>query len=163
MTFYEYAKSEFELYFKTQRPPKDDEEIRLRKHLEETIESIGMMVDQSIFDANIIRTFIDKMLRFRTFSPLTGADDEWELFDDGEEQPVKAYINKRCPSVIKYVDASGKELAVDINAIIFKDLNGKYYKDLNRAKIIEFPYNPPISPEEIIDEEKEENKNNKNA
>lgn len=157
MTFNEYAKQEFELYFKTQRPAKDDDEQKLRQHLEETIESIGMIVDQSIFDANVLKAFIDRMMRFRTFSPLTGADDEWEEYVDDAEGSVKTYINKRCPSVIKYVDKTGKTFAVDINALIFKDVHGKYYKDLNRAKIIEFPYNPPISPEEVLDAEEEKN------
>jgi hypothetical protein len=164
MTFYDYAKSEFELYFKTQKPPKNDEEIKLRKNLEETIESIGMIVDQSIFDANVIRTFIDRMLRFRTFSPLTGADEEWELYKESDGESVQAYINKRCPSVIKYIDATSKEIAVDLNGIIFKDSLGNYYKDPNRARVIEFPYNPPITPEAVLDEEetkeKEETNNN---
>lgn len=158
MTFNEYAKSEFELYFKSQKPAKDDKEVELRKNLEETIESIALIVDQSIFDAQVLRAFIDRMLKFRTFTPLTGADDEWELHDDGKDGSVQSYINKRCPSVIKFVEASGKETAVDLNGIIFKDGHGNYYKDPNRARVIEFPYNPPLTPEEVLDEEQKEEK-----
>lgn len=159
MTYNEYAKKEFEVYFKNQKPVKDEQEEKLRKHLEETIESIGMIVDQSVFSANILRAFIDRMLRYRTFYPLSGEDDEWELLQDNEgdeEGSVKAYVNKRCPTVIKYVEASGKETAVDLNALVFKDSNGRYFKDPSRAKVIEFPYNPPICAEEVLDEQKEE-------
>jgi hypothetical protein len=161
MTFNEYAKKEFEIYFQNQKPPKDEDEVKMRKHLEETIESIGMIVDQSIFDSRVLLTFIERMLKFRTFYPLTGAEDEWEEYKEFQNpNGVKAYINKRCPSVIKYTDVKGGVTCVDINALIFKDSKGEYYKDLNRAKIIEFPYNPPINPEEVLNEEaKTEEKN----
>lgn len=82
--------------------------------------------------AMLVVQILEKVLRFRPLTPLTGEDDEWMEVEDG------LFQNKRCPSVFK--DA---ERAWDI------DLPPENADDVSitqRWRTINFPYEPGDKP-----------------
>lgn len=75
----------------------------------------------------------ERLMKFKTLSPLNGTDDEWMEVGDG------MYQNKRCGHVFKDgVD----EQAYDIDGYIFREPNGCCYTNRDSRKYITFPYTP---------------------
>lgn len=82
---------------------------------------------------------LEKLLRFKPLTPLTGADEEWV------EVYAGLWQNKRCSHVFK--DETG---AYDIKGFIFRDPDGSCWQNSDSRRYITFPYTPKT---EYIDRE----------
>lgn len=123
MALLDYAESELNLIGMT-----DDDDMNgmMRKHL---LHMVKEFADEghSGFSASYALQCLQKLLRFKPLSPLTGEDDEWHEVSERSGYPH--YQNKRCSSVFK----EGKDgEAYDIDGKVFwewcKDEDGKPYK-----------------------------------
>lgn len=86
---------------------------------------------------------LDRLLRYKPLSPLTGEDDEWNDIGD-------CFQNKRCYSVFK---EDGK--AYWNSAKVFsRDGGESWFSDKDSRMEIEFPFSVPNQPEYIILEDK---------
>ena len=130
MNLIEYAKKELALV--------GDQEInRDILAIIELFESQG----HSGFSAEYAINFLERLLRFKPLTPLTGESDEWT-----EVAPHGAKQNKRCSSVFLKKDG----IAHDIDGIVVSDNGGITWFQSNRfRKQVTFPYYPPAHPEEI--------------
>ena len=97
------------------------------------IELVRLFADQehSWATAHHCLEVFNKLALFDPLTPLTGADDEWEVMYDGE------WRNTRCHRV--YMDAGG---GYDIDAKIFRGPNGYCSVNPGQHTDIEFPYLP---------------------
>lgn len=131
----EYAKNELA------RIPCDED--GMQEHMNSNIlEMVRLFSEQghSGFSAGYALSVLERLLRFKPISPLTGEDDEWREVCHGSWQ------NKRCSSVFK--DKDGK--AHDIDAIIVSDNGGITWFSSGRfRKEVTFPYYPPTHPEKV--------------
>lgn len=85
---------------------------------------------------------INRLLRFKPITSLTGEDSEWMLVEDQEG----LLQNKRCFSVFKEADGD----CFDTDAVIFsKDGGLSWFHPQGLNMPIEFPYHPTPSPEEF--------------
>lgn len=83
---------------------------------------------------------LERLLRFKPLSPLTGEDDEWNDTGHGSFQ------NKRCYSVFKNKDGR----CYDIDATAVSDNGGiTWYRSKRFEKEVTFPYAVPLHPEKI--------------
>ncbi len=90
--------------------------------------------------AGYVLSALERLLRFKPISPLTGEDDEWYDEEFGSVQ------NKRCPSVFKRPDGT----CYDVDAIIVSDDGGITWFISNRfRKEVTFPYIVPTHPEKV--------------
>ena len=133
----EYAKSELS------RIPKDKDGMQELMN-KDILEVIRIFSEQghSGFSASYALSILDRLLRFKPISPLTGDDNEWgnPYGEDGTRQ------NKRCSSVFKNADGS----CHDIDAMVVSDNGGITWFSSGRfRKTVTFPYNPPIHPEKV--------------
>lgn len=131
----EYAKSELA------RIPCDED--GMQEHMNSNIlEMVRLFSEQghSGFSAGYALSVLERLLRYKPISPLTGEDDEWREVCHGSWQ------NKRCSSVFK--DSDGK--AHDIDAIIVSDNGGITWFSSGRfRKEVTFPYYPPTHSEKV--------------
>ncbi len=96
--------------------------------------------DHSGFSAEYAVSVLERLLRLKPLTPLTGEDDEWMCTEFGD------YQNKRCSSVFK--EANGT--CCDIDAVLVSDNGGITWCRSSRfRKIITFPYTVPIQPERV--------------
>lgn len=120
----------------------------MRKHI---LHMVKEFADEghSGFSGSYALQCLEKLLRFKPLSPLTGEDDEWT--DVSRMSGVPHYQNKRCSSVFK----EGKDgEAYDIDGKVFwewcKDEDGKPYKSFYTCREsrvpITFPYTVPDKP-----------------
>ncbi len=141
MSLYEFAKSELDLI-------KKDEEGMQDMMNHDILEIVKMFGEQghSGFSAGYALNILERLLRFKPITPLTGEDSEWNETGYG-------YQNKRCSSVFK--DHDGK--VYDIDAIIVSDNGGiTFFSKSNFKKEVTFPYLPPIHAEKVYIEYTEE-------
>lgn len=145
MALLDYAESELNLIGMT-----DDDDMNgmMRKHL---LHMVKEFADEghSGFSASYALQCLQKLLRFKPLSPLTGEDDEWSEVSERSGYPH--YQNKRCSSVFK----EGKDgEAYDIDGKVFwewcKDEDGKPYKSYYTCRDsrvpVTFPYTVPDEP-----------------
>ena len=136
MSLLDYAKRELEQIGKD----KDGMQEMINKDILEIVEKFS---DQghSGFSASYTLSILERLLRFKPISPLTGEEEEWnECSGDGVLQ------NKRCSSVFKQKDGTFE----DIDGIIVSDNGGITWFSSGRfRKNITFPYLPPIHPEKV--------------
>ena len=129
-----HAKRELELI------KKDDDGIQeiLNKDILELIESFEKQ-NHSGFSGSYVIRILNRLLEFKTLTPLTGEPDEWNTINEYIKQ------NKRYSSVfLKY------GVPMDIDAIIVSDDGGlTWYHSTQFRKTIYFPYTPPEEPEKI--------------
>lgn len=131
-----YAKSELALIEKDERGM---QEMMNR----DILQIIGIFSEQghSGFSANYAIQVLERLLRFKPLTPLTGADDEWIEPDD---RGVRK--NKRCSSVFQEEEGT----AYDIDGIVVTDNGGiTWFKSKEFRKDVAFPYVPPIHPEKV--------------
>lgn len=95
-------------------------------------------------------SILERLLRFKPITPLTGEDDEWIKVSD--EMGQRCFQNKRCSSVFKTTDAQGNTIEVhDIDAIAYSDNGGlTWFTSSNFRENVTFPYEPPTHPEKSI-------------
>lgn len=110
------------------------------------------------FSAGYVLSKLERLLRFKPISPLTGADDEWNEVRLGRRNGVRTYQNKRCSSVFKDVDAQGNVTRCeDIDGITVSDNGGvTWFSSSNFRKAVTFPYFPPLHAEKVYIEYTEE-------
>lgn len=140
----EYAKSELA------RISKDEDGIQdaINKNILDIVELFASQ-GHSGFSAGYVMSVLERLLRFKPLTPLTGEDDEWTEVSDKMGQ--KCFQNKRCSSVFKTTDAQGNFLeAYDIDGIAYSDNGGLTWFASNRfQKNVTFPYEPPTHPEKV--------------
>lgn len=145
MSLVQYAESELDRIGMT-----DDDDMNgaMRRHLLHMIHEFSEE-GHSGFSASYALQCLEKLLRFKPLSPLTGEDDEWT--DVAEISGKPHYQNKRCGSVFK--DGKDGE-AYDIDGKVFwewyKDDDGNVYKSHYTAfesrVPVKFPYIVPDEP-----------------
>ena len=108
-----YAKKEFALLRGVDSEP-DAMQSRMERHLLKMID-IFSEEGHSGFSANYAMSCLERLLRFKPLTPLTGEADEWNNVGDD------TYQNKRCYSVFKKGD--GKAYFLD--GKIFSDDGGE--------------------------------------
>lgn len=139
MALLDYAENELNLIGMT-----DDGDMNgmMRKHL---LHMVKEFADEghSGFSASYALQCMEKLLRFKPLSPLTGEDDEWT--DVTSISGVPHFQNKRCSSVFK----DGKDgQAYDIDGKVFwewaKGEDGTSYKSYYTSREsrvpVTFPY-----------------------
>ena len=145
MSLVSYAENELDLI-----GMKDDGDMNgmMRKHL---IHMVKEFSDEghSGFSASYALQCLQKLLRFKPLSPLTGEDDEWTEVSSISGYPH--FQNKRCSSVFK----DGKDgQAYDIEGKVFwewvKNEDGEPYKSYYTSRDsrvpVTFPYTVPDEP-----------------
>lgn len=99
------------------------------------MELIRVFSDQghSGYSAQIVLKLFAKVANWQPIQPLTGTDDEWTEYADGQ------YQNKRCGRVFK----EGKNgVAYDSEGKIFRTSSGGCYTNIDSRVAIKFPYIP---------------------
>lgn len=84
----------------------------------------------------ILEEYTHRLLNRKPLSNLTGEPDEWESCGDNQ------YQNKRCPSVFKDIDGSGKETFYDVDAYNYTLDGAGPYVGASPRYYITFPYYP---------------------
>ena len=131
----EYAKSELD------RIPKDEDGMQDMMN-NDILEILEKFADQghSGFSASYAISVLERLMRWKPISPLTGEEDEWSTTPGSTRQ------NKRCPSVFLKPDGT----AYDIDGIAVSDNGGITWFSSGRfRKEITFPYMPPIYSEKV--------------
>ena len=145
MSLVQYAESELDRIGMTDE---DDYNNMMRKHLLHMVREFSEE-GHSGFSASYALQCLEKLLRFKPLSPLTGDDDEWH--DVSSISDVPRFQNKRCGSVFK----EGKDgEAYDIDGKVFwewyKDEQGNavktYYTCYESRVPVKFPYTVPDKP-----------------
>ena len=112
----------------------DEMNNEMAEHILKMVKLFGEE-NHSGFSAAYAVSILEKLLRFKPLSPLTGNDDEWNEIT--EEMGRKLYQNKRCSHVFK--DENG---AYDIDGKVFVEPNGASYTNRDSRVYVEFPYTP---------------------
>ncbi|WP_338208310.1 hypothetical protein [Lactiplantibacillus paraxiangfangensis] len=120
----DYAKQELELLGSDDDPM----QAEMNKDIMQVIKLFSLQ-GHSGFSAGYAISVIDRLLRWRPLTPLTGKDDEWNEVGEGTFQ------NNRCPSVFK--DKTG---SYDIGAVSthYAGDNNRWSADVHYY--VEFPY-----------------------
>ncbi len=142
MNITEYAKSELE------RLGKDDEGMQelINKDILEIVERFASQ-GHSGFLASYALSVLERLLRFKPLTALTGEEEEWNDLEWG------AWQNKRCSSVFKHEDGTVR----DVDGIVVSDNGGiTWFTGKDFQKLITFPYTPPVKPERVYIEYTEE-------
>lgn len=131
----------------------DEESLKVQKMMNEDILKVIQTFSEAGhtgFTANYALSILDRLLRFKPISPLTGEDDEWENVSSYQEGKT-LYQNKRCPSVFK-----DDNHAYFVEAKIFSDDGGEtWYTSKESSVDIEFPFTVPLYPENVIKSKEE--------
>jgi len=146
MSLVSYAESELDRIGMT-----DDDDMNgmMRKHLIHMVKEFSEE-GHSGFSASYSLQCLEKLLRFKPLSPLTGEDDEWGDVSNVSGEPM--FQNKRCSSIFKH----GKDgEAYDIDGKVFwewytdKETGEKhksYYTGKESRVPVTFPYVVPDKP-----------------
>ena len=135
MDMVEYAKSELA------RIDRDEDGMQDKMN-EDILDIVEMFSKQghSGFSAGYVRSALERLLRFKPLTPLTGEDSEWDEIGNGKQQ------NKRCPSVFRNADGT----AYDINGIVVSYNGGiTWFSSKRFRKEVTFPYVPPTHAERV--------------
>ena len=112
------------------------------------LEILKVLEDQghSGFSINYLMDKLNRLVRRKPLTPLTGEDDEWSVVDStGHKQ------NNRCSSV--FMDTDGT--CVDLDFYVVSDNGGiNWFTSKKFTKKIKFPYMPPVTPKHIYIEYK---------
>lgn len=151
MNLIQYAESELA------RIPKDEDGMQdLLNH--DILEIVKTFSEQghSNLSAGYVLPKLERLLRFKPISPLTGNDDEW--IEIHNRDGVRTYQNKRRLSVFKDVDAQGNVITCeDAGGIIVSDDGGiSWFASGMFRKSVTFPYFPPLHSERVYIEYTEE-------
>jgi len=146
MSLVSYAESELDRIGMTED---DDMNGMMRKHLLHMVKEFSEE-GHSGYSASYALQCLEKLMRFKPLSPLTGADDEWTEVTRMSGYPH--FQNKRCGSVFK--DGKDGE-AYDIDSKVFwewyrDEETGEQYKShytsFESRVPVTFPYTVPDKP-----------------
>jgi len=139
-TTLDFAKQELDAIGMTSNN-KEEMNREMRKNIIDVLKTFSKQ-GHSGFSASYAISLLEKLLRHKPLSPLTGKDDEWN--DVSETSALKGkhklYQNKRLSSVFK--DETGK--AWDIDGIEFKDKTGCIFTSKDSKIPVTFPYTQKI-------------------
>ena len=139
MSMVSYAESELSRIKKSNDSETNEMQDLMNNQILEIVKVFAEQ-DNSGFSAGYELSILDRLLRFKPISPLTGEDDEWEKVGTG------VYQNKRCSSVFRNKDGTFE----DIDAVTVSDNGGiTWFKGGGFRKKVEFPYYPPTHPEKV--------------
>jgi len=146
MSLVSYAESELDRIGMTDN---DDMNGMMRKHLLHMVKEFSEE-GHSGFSASYALQCLEKLLRFKPLSPLTGEDDEWGDVSEVSGEPM--FQNKRCSSIFKH----GKDgEAYDIDGKVFwewytdnetGEKHKSYYTGKGSRVPVTFPYIVPDNP-----------------
>lgn len=146
MNMHDYAVREMDIAW----PESDDIQDEIKKDALEIIDAFTAQGHSGISGSYLIGV-LERLLRFKPLTPLTGEDNEWSKpwGDDNTQQ------NLRCSSIFRtHFDNS---TAHDIHGKVFSDDGGKTFYSTRDSQIpVKFPYYPQTSAEKVILENKEE-------
>lgn len=138
----------------------DEEALNMQKTVtKDVMQIVQIFTEQahSGFSSAYILDLLERLLRYKPLTPLTGDDDEWE---DCSQFGINDLQNKRCPAVFKRPDGT----AYWVEGKIFSDDGGKsWYTSADSHVDIQFPFSVPLhseniyvepSSKEAVDEEK---------
>lgn len=114
------------------------------------LDIVAMFAEQghSGMTASYVLNILERVLRFKPITPLTGADDEWKDVGRGQEQ------NRRCFSVFR--DNHDNATPYDIEGKVFSGDGGQTFYSCRESRVpVTFPYTPPTHPERVILKEAE--------
>lgn len=101
------------------------------------------------FSANYLINTLERLMRFKPLTPLTGEDIEWNKVFERSDGTV-TYQNKRCSSVFKDVRNGETISCHDIDGIAVSDNGGITWFSSGRfRKDVTFPYYPPTHADEV--------------
>lgn len=93
------------------------------------------------FSASYAISFLERLLRFKPLTPLTGEDDEWNQINDDR------WRNNRFSEVFKNADGQ----AYWSQGKVFSDDGGESWYTSSESRVhIEFPFTVPNKPEYVI-------------
>ena len=131
----------------------DSEALKAQKSITaDVMQIVNTFVGQqhSGFSAGYMLNILDRLLRYKPLTALTGEDDEWL---DCSEFGMVDKQNKRCTSVFKRPDGT----AYWVEGKIFSDDGGKsWYTSKDSHVEIEFPFEVPLYSENVYVEPSEE-------
>jgi hypothetical protein len=151
MSLHDHAVHELNLIGMTEDSP-DEMNRAMRKHILHMMQEFAEE-GHSGFSASYAIGLLEKLLRYKPLTPLTGADDEW--VDVGEQSGGILWQNKRASHVFK-----DNEGAYDIDGKVFWDWytdpetgeKSKSYFTCKESRVmIQFPYTPTTVYEERND------------
>jgi len=142
MNLLNYAKQELALLNKSG----DEMQNQMDAHICHMIEEFAEE-GHSGFSAEYAISILEKLLRYRPLTPLTGEDDEWrDTFGDIKQ-------NIRFSEVFKHADGQ----AYWSKGKIFSDDGGESWYTCKDSWVpITFPFYPPNEPERVFVEKEEE-------
>ncbi len=120
----------------------DEMQARMNRHL---LSMVKVFDDEghSGFSASYAVSMLERLLRMKPVTPLTGEDDEWNDVGDGVEQ------NKRCSSVFR--KNRDNATAYNIDGKVFSDNGGRSWYTCRESHVpVAFPYTVPLCPERVI-------------
>ena len=144
MGLLEFAQSELELLEKSCGD--DEEALKMQKMVtRDVMQIVQTFVEQqhSGFSAGYMLNILERILRYKPISALSGADDEWV---DCSQFGIDDMQNKRCPAVFKRPDGT----AYWVEGKIFSDDGGKSWYTSGYSRVdITFPFEVPLHSENI--------------
>ena len=146
MNMHDYAVREMDIAW----PESDPMQDTIKKNVLELIDTFAAQGHSGVSGSYVI-SILERLLRFKPITPLTGEDDEWgEPWGDKDTQQ-----NLRCSSIFRtHFDNS---TASDIHGKVFSDDGGKTFYSTRDSQIpVEFPYYPQTSAEKVILKNEEE-------
>jgi len=130
----------------------DEEALKMQQVVtRDVMQIVQIFTEQthSGFSGAYILDLIERLLRYKPLSPLTGEDDEWE---DCSQFGIEDKQNKRCPAVFKRPDGT----AYWVEGKIFSDDGGKsWYTSADSHVDITFPFVVPLHSENVYVDVKE--------
>jgi hypothetical protein len=128
MSLVEYAKKELELAGYSLDG--DDINTLMAKNVIELIDTFAKQGHSGMSAPYCIQLF-DRLASYKPILPLTGEPKEWHEINDDLWQ------NNRCSTIFK-----DKNHAWNIEGIVFKDKDGRYYTNKDSRVDVVFPYEP---------------------
>lgn len=137
---HEYAEKEMEIAW----PEPDEMQDLIKKDVLQIIDIFSEQGHSGTSGAYVL-SCIDRLLRFKPLSPITGSDEEWgEPYGHDFTQQ-----NKRCSSVFRTNFDNGT--AYDIEGKVFSSDGGKLFYSCRESRVpVTFPYYPRTNPEHVI-------------
>ena len=146
MRLLDYAKHEMEIAW----PESDELQNRMKDGIL-TMVNVFSAQGHSGLSANYAINVLERLLRYKPITPLTGEESEWKEAwgQRGTQQ------NRRCSSVFR--ENHDNSTAYDIDGRVFSDDGGRTFYSCSESKIpVKFPYMPKSKPEMVILKERNE-------
>lgn len=143
---HDYAVKEMDIAW----PEPDPMQDAIKKDILEIVDTFSAQGHSGV-SAPYCIAILERLLRYKPITPLTGEDDEW----DKPYGKNNTQQNKRCSSIFR--ENFDNSTAHDIHGKVFSDDGGKAFYSTRDSQIpIEFPYYPQTSAKRVILKNKKE-------